>query len=325
MYSLGVGHLSSKSNEITRQVIDPLFEHPYADALLARFVRGREEKCMGRLEEQVAVITGGTSGIGRACAKRFVAEGAKVAIAGRRNDVGERLAAALGSNTLFMRTDVTRESDIRALIARTLDHFGRIDCVVSSAGAGSRTRDIAGTAAADLEHDFSLHVRAAFLLMKYAAPSMMRRRSGCFINMSSVSAHRAGFNAFGYEVAKAALTHFTRCAALELGEHGVRVNSISPGPTLTNIFAPLTGESIEDDEVLTARVEAAFLQQLPSIQPMPGMARAEDIANAAVFLATSESRFVNGHDLIVDGGLCAGRPASVRASAFTALRTGLRA
>jgi NAD(P)-dependent dehydrogenase (short-subunit alcohol dehydrogenase family) len=280
---------------------------------------------MGKLDKKVAVITGGTSGIGRACARAFVAEGASVAIAGRRNDSGERLAAALGDDTVFLRTDVTQESDVRALIERTLDRFGRIDCVVSCAGAGSRTVDIAGTAATDLDQDFSLHVRAPFLLTKYAAPSMMKRNSGCFINMSSVSAHRAGFNTFGYEVAKAALVHFTRCAATELGEHGVRVNSISPGPTLTNIFAPLAGESIEEDEVLAARVQAAFLQLLPPIQPMPGMIQAEDIAHAAVFLASDLARFVNGHDLIVDGGLCAGRPASVRISAFKALREGLRA
>jgi NAD(P)-dependent dehydrogenase (short-subunit alcohol dehydrogenase family) len=280
---------------------------------------------MGKLANMVAVISGGTSGIGRACARRFVAEGAKAVIGGRRNDLGERLAAELGADAVFIRTDVMQESDIRALVERALSRFGRIDCVVSSAGAGSRTADIVGTAAADLEHDFSLHVRAAFLLMKHAAPSMVRCRSGCFINMSSVSAHRAGFNAFGYEVAKAALVHLTRCAAAELGEHGVRVNSISPGPTLTNIFAPLAGESIEDDAALASRVEATFLQLLPAVQPMPGMARAEDVANAAVFLASDDARFVNGHDLIVDGGLCAGRPASVRTSAFKTLHDGLRA
>jgi len=235
------------------------------------------------------------------------------------------LKAELGLDAVFIQTDVTQEGDIRALIERTLDRFDRIDCVVSCAGTGSRTADIVNTVAAHLDHDFALHVRAAFLMMKYAAPSMVKRRSGSFINMSSVSAHRVGFNAFGYEVAKAALVHFTRCAAIELGESGVRVNSISPGPTLTNIFAPLAGESIEDDEVLAARVEAAFCELLPSIQPMPGMARVEDIANAAVFLASDDARFVNGHDLIVDGGLCAGRPASVRSAAFKALRDGLRA
>ena len=280
---------------------------------------------MAKLEDRIAVITGGTSGIGRACARRFVCEGAKVAIASRRNDPGECLAAGLGPDSVFIRTDVTQESDIRTLIERTLDRFGRIDCVVSSAGAGSRTADLASTAAIDLEYDFSLHVRAAFLLMKYAAPAMVKRRTGCFINISSVSAHRAGFNAFGYEVAKAALTHLTRCAAVELGESGVRVNSISPGPTLTDIFAPLAGESIEDDEVLAARVQAAFVQLLPSVQALPGMARAEHIADAAVFLASDDARFVNGHDLLVDGGLCAGRPASVRASGFKALRDGVRA
>lgn len=278
---------------------------------------------MGRLDDKIAVITGGTSGIGLACAQRFVGEGAQVAIVGRRNDVGERLAVSTGPGTVFIRADVTRENEIQALIESALVRFGRIDCVVSCAGAGSRTADIAGTAAADLEYHLALHLRAAFLLTKYASPSMIERRTGSFINMSSVSAHRAGFNAFGYEVAKAALAHFTRCAAIELGESGVRVNSISPGPTLTNIFAPLAGAAMDNDAA-AARVAAAFNVLLPAVQPMPGMIRAGDIANAAVFLASEEARFVNGHDLVVDGGICAGRPATVRRSSFKALREGLQ-
>jgi NAD(P)-dependent dehydrogenase (short-subunit alcohol dehydrogenase family) len=278
---------------------------------------------VGKLDHKIAVITGGTSGIGLACARRFVGEGAQVVIAGRSKDAGERLAIATGSGTVFIRADVTQENEVRALIEGALARFGRIDCVVSCAGAGSRTGDIAGTAATDLEYDLALHLRAAFLLTKYAAPSMVERRTGSFINMSSISAQRAGFNGFGYEVAKAALAHFTRCAAIELGECGIRVNSISPGPTLTNIFAPLAGGPIDDD-VAAARVAAAFNVLLPTVQPMPGMIRAGDIANAAVFLASDDACFVNGHDLVVDGGICAGRPATVRRSTFKALRQRLQ-
>jgi NAD(P)-dependent dehydrogenase (short-subunit alcohol dehydrogenase family) len=276
-----------------------------------------------RLNGKIAVITGGTSGIGLACAQRFIDAGAQVAIAGRRGDVGERLAASIGSGVMFIRADVIQEDDVRALIEGALARFGRIDCVVSCAGTGSRTADIAGTAAEDLDYDLRLHLRAAFLLTKYASPSMIERRTGSFINMSSISAHRAGFNAFGYEVAKAALAHFTRCAAIELGENGVRVNSISPGPTLTNIFAPLVGGTIADD-ASAARVAAAFDTLLPSVQPMPGMIRAEDVADAAVFLASEEARFINGHDLVVDGGICAGRPAMVRRSTFRTLHERLQ-
>ena len=130
---------------------------------------------------------------------------------------------------------------------------------------------------------------------------MVARHTGSFIDMSSISAHRAGFNVFGYEVAKAALVHLTRCAAIELGEKGVRVNSISPGPTRTGIFAKAGGVDHDAADERMEAVEAAFADLLPSIQAMPGMIHAEDIANAAVFLASDEARFVNGRWLAERG------------------------
>jgi NAD(P)-dependent dehydrogenase (short-subunit alcohol dehydrogenase family) len=263
---------------------------------------------MNRMKGRVAIITGGTSGIGRACAIRFAEQGAGVVIAGRRREVGEAIARSLGASALFIAADVTVESDVRALVERTLERFGQIDCVVSNAGAGSATTAFAKSSAEDLDHDLALHVRAAFLAIKYAGASMAARGRGCFINMSSISAHRVGFNSFGYEVAKAALVQLTRCAAVELGESGVRVNSISPGPTLTPIFGQSDG------------VETAFNQFLPRIQAMPGMVQPEDIADAALFLASDEARFINGQDLIVDGGITAGRPARVRHSDWQELR-----
>jgi NAD(P)-dependent dehydrogenase (short-subunit alcohol dehydrogenase family) len=276
---------------------------------------------MGRLQDKVAVITGATSGIGRACAIRFAEEGARVVIAGRRRDLGEAVAKAIGDAAAFIACDVTREADIAALIDQAGARFGRIDCVVSNAGAGSGTSGITETDAAALDQDFVLHVRAPFLAMKLAAPGMIARGDGSFINMSSLSAHRAGFNTFGYEVAKAALVHLTRCAAIELGEHGVRANSISPGPTMTDIFAKHTGGSAD----ARTRIEAAFAQALPQLQALPGMVQAEDVANTALFLASDEARFVNGQDVIVDGGIAAGRPASVMKAGWAALAEAARA
>jgi NAD(P)-dependent dehydrogenase (short-subunit alcohol dehydrogenase family) len=272
---------------------------------------------MDRLKDKVVIITGATSGIGRACALRFAAEGAHLAISGRRREVGEALAASLPGEAVFIAAEVTREDDVRALVEATLARFGRIDCVVSNAGAGSATGPLAGTAPADFDRDLALHLRAPFLALKYASPAMAARGTGSFINMSSISAHRAGFNAFGYEVAKAALVHLTRCAALELGERRVRVNSISPGPTLTAIFGQ--GEARLDE------VEAIFTAHLPAIQAMPGMVHAEDIAAAALFLTSDEARFVNGHDLVVDGGITAGRPARVMQATWRGLRDALSA
>ena len=157
---------------------------------------------MQRLKDRVAIITGGTSGIGRACAEAFANEGATVVVVGRRKQVGEALATSLGHGSVFVAADVGRQSDIESLVAQTLDRFARIDVVVNNAGSVSTTGPIAETDPAAFDHDIAVHVRAPFLAMKYAAPAMAARGGGCFINMSSISAIRAGFNVFGYEVAK---------------------------------------------------------------------------------------------------------------------------
>jgi NAD(P)-dependent dehydrogenase (short-subunit alcohol dehydrogenase family) len=274
---------------------------------------------MSKLDGKVAVITGSTSGIGRACAVLFAEEGARVVVTGRRRDVGQAVAETLGEAAIFVPCDVTREADIKALIETTLSRFGRIDCLVNNAGAGSNTASIAATDPKAFDYDIALHVRAPFLAMKYGASAMIAGGTGSIINVSSVSATRAGFNTFGYEVAKAALVHLTRCAALEFGEKGVRANSISPGPTLTGIFAKLTGSDANAADRGAKDIEAAFTAMLPTIQSMPGMIHAEDIAKAASFLASDEARYVNGHDLIVDGGIAAGRPASIMQAGWRAL------
>jgi NAD(P)-dependent dehydrogenase (short-subunit alcohol dehydrogenase family) len=279
---------------------------------------------MERLKDKVVIITGGTSGIGRACAVAFSREGAHVVIAGRRRQVGNEVAASLGGRATFVAADVAREDDVKALVASALERFGRIDCVVSNAGSASATGPIADTDPKAFDHDFAVHVRAPFLAIKYAAPAMAARATGCFIHMSSISANRAGFNVFGYEVAKAALVHLTRCAAIELGEKGIRVNSISPGPTRTGIFAKAGGVAADVADRQMAAVEAAFANLLPAVQALPGMIHAEDIANAAVFLASEEARFVNGHDLVVDGGITAGRPAATMKAGWQALADGLQ-
>jgi NAD(P)-dependent dehydrogenase (short-subunit alcohol dehydrogenase family) len=279
---------------------------------------------MKSLEGKVAIVTGGTSGIGRACAIKFATEGAQVVIAGRRREVGNALAASLGNRSIFVAADVSREQDIKALVETTLERFGRIDCVISNAGSVSATSTIADTDPKAFDDDFAVHVRAPFLAMKYASPAMAARRTGCFINMSSISALRAGFNVFGYEVAKAALVHLTRCAAIELGEKGIRVNSISPGPTRTGIFTKAGGVDPDTADRTIEAVEAAFANLLPAVQALPGMIHAEDVANAAAFLASDEARFINGHDLVIDGGITAGRPAATMKAAWQALADALQ-
>jgi len=265
----------------------------------------------------VAVVTGGTRGIGWGCAERFVSNGASVVIAGRDRETGEIAAKRLGPGAVFIPADVAAREDIERLVGETQERFGQIDCFVSNAGARSQTDRIADTDPASFERDLALHVRAPFLAMKYACPAMVARGTGSFVNVSSISGRNAGFNPFGYEVAKAALTHLTRCAALELGEHGVRVNSVSPGPTLTGIFA--AQPATHDPQGAEFQIERAFAQLLPTVQAMPGMVRVTDIAAAVWFLASDEARFINGHDLVVDGGITAGQPARTMRAAWQVL------
>ncbi len=280
------------------------------------------------LDGKVAVITGATSGIGARTAGIFVAAGARVVIAGRRRDKGEALAAALGNAASFVRTDVCVETEVAAMIEHAVQRFGRIDCLFNNAGSLPPVSDIASVAMADFDAAIALHVRSALAGMKHAAPIMIRQRSGSIINMSSIVGIRAGIGDITYSTVKAAVLHLTRCAAVELGEHGIRVNSVSPGRVVTGIFGKAFG--LEDDaaDVGADAVRAALREILPHEQPLPRIGTADDVAQTVLFLASDYSSFINGHDLVVDGGAMAGLPASIMraqvssfANAFKHLRS----
>src|SRR6266851_9756873 len=193
------------------------------------------------LDGKVAVIVGGTSGIGARTAELFVEEGATVVIAGRRREAGEALAQKLGATASFVKTDVAREDELRALIDATAARFGRLDCLFNNAGYGIPQRSIADLDVAEFDAQMAVIVRAVMLAMKFAAPIMLRQRSGSIINTGSIAAHRSGLSSQTYSAAKAAVVHATRCVAAELGESGIRVNSISPGAIVTGIFAKGAG------------------------------------------------------------------------------------
>ncbi|HEV2288844.1 MAG TPA: glucose 1-dehydrogenase [Candidatus Acidoferrales bacterium] len=266
---------------------------------------------MATLEGKVAVITGGTSGIGAGTAEVFVGEGAKVVIAGRRKDRGEKLAQKLGDRATFIQTDVSVESDVEAMINHAVKCFGWLDCLVNNAGRGSQFATIADADLKEFDAVVAVHLRAVLAGMKYAVRAMTPQGSGSIITIASVNGFRAGLGGHYYAAAKAASIHLTRCAAVELGEKGIRVNSISPGMTATGAFGKYSGmtagEADEADDH-PEYAEAAIGAVMSRWQPLLSVARADDIAQAAVFLASDASRMITGHNLVVDGGISAGWP-----------------
>jgi NAD(P)-dependent dehydrogenase (short-subunit alcohol dehydrogenase family) len=251
---------------------------------------------MGALDGKTAIVTGGTSGIGEGIAKAFVTEGANVVIVGRREEEGRALEKQIGVR--FVRADVANEADVEAMVGRTLEWFGRLDCLVNNAGIPSPMISITETDAAAVDQVLAVNVRGVILGVKHAARVMLRDGSGSIINIGSVAGHRGGLSAHVYSAAKGAVSAFTRSAAAELGEKGIRVNCISPGAIVTGIFGKNAGlEGAKADKVAGV-VKEAFT----AIQPIPRAGLPDDIAQAALFLASDASGFVNGQDLVVDGG-----------------------
>jgi NAD(P)-dependent dehydrogenase (short-subunit alcohol dehydrogenase family) len=272
---------------------------------------------MGRLDGKVAVITGATSGIGLRTAEVFIGEGAKIVIAGRRAPEGEALAKRLGAHCIFRQTDVTEEDQMRALIALAVEKFGKIDCLFNNAGGPAQTGGIEGLEVGRFDAALATLVRSVMLGMKHAAPHMKKQGSGSIINNGSIAGRLAGFSSsMVYGAAKAAVIHFTKCVAMELGESGVRVNSISPGAIATGIIGKALGLATDAAEKTSDMMRDVY----KTAQPIQRAGLSEDIAHAALFLASDESSFINGHDLVVDGAITGGRNWTQQQQGYVALR-----
>jgi NAD(P)-dependent dehydrogenase (short-subunit alcohol dehydrogenase family) len=205
---------------------------------------------------------------------------------------------------LFTEADVTREADVKGLIANCVSKWGRVDCLFNNAGSVFPDAGIETIEMEDFDRAIASVLRSTVLGMKHVASIMMAQRSGSIINNGSVAGHRGGYSgSFIYNAAKAAVIHVTRSVAMQLGEHNVCVNSVSPGAIATGIFGKAF--RIADDKVESTgeTVKALF----DKMQPIQRSGMPDDIAQAAVFLASDDSSFVNGHDLVVDGGLIGGR------------------
>jgi NAD(P)-dependent dehydrogenase (short-subunit alcohol dehydrogenase family) len=255
-----------------------------------------------RLKGKVAIITGGTSGIGKRMVERFIEEGATVFFSGRRRDLGDAISNATGAT--YVEADVSIEADAARTVRTAVEQHGRVDVLVNNAGGPIRGGRIEESDLHSFDKALNVHLRGALAHMKYVSALMRAQRSGSIVNIASVAGHRAGYSSsIAYAVAKAGLIHLSRCSALELGEDFVRVNSISPGAIATGIFGKAIGL---EPMAAEATAEKAKLM-LEKMQPIPRAGLADDIANAAVFLASDESTFINGEDIVVDGGLIRGR------------------
>ncbi len=262
-----------------------------------------------RLEDKVAVITGGTSGIGERTAEIFVEQGAFVVIAGRSSEKGDEIAQRLGERAVFVRTDVTQESDIKNMIDSSIERFGRIDCLFNNAGAPGPIGTIEEIALTDVYAAMSLLFGGVFLGMKYVAPVMKKQGSGSIINNASVAGIRVGFGPTIYSAAKAAVIQLTKCVAMELAPFGIRVNSISPGGIATPIFGKAMGLNTIDAD----RSVDALISYLKERLPLQRSGLPDDIAYGALYLASEEGSFITGHDLVIDTGITAGRTAQEQA------------
>ncbi|HAO54211.1 MAG: short-chain dehydrogenase [Gammaproteobacteria bacterium] len=256
---------------------------------------------MGQLQGKVAVITGGTSGIGEATAELFVAQGAQVVLTGRSEEKGQLLASRLGQSAIYVAADVTKEEDIKLAIDQAIERFGRLDVLFNNAG-GPTAGNLDDITREEINYGVDLLLTSTILGIRYAIEPMKIAGGGSIINNSSIAGLRYRQGNGLYSALKAAVTHYTRLAGVELGPHGIRVNAISPGAIATPIFWGGSGRANTLSDEDNARKMEKLKGNLAKATPIPRSGIAEDIANAALFLASDAGSYINSHDLVVDGG-----------------------
>ena len=250
---------------------------------------------MKRFEGKVALVTGGNSGIGRATAFAFARDGARVVIAARRKREGEETVEAIrdaGGDAVFVKTDVSRAAEVEALIARTVELHGRLDCAFNNAGVNSGGLTHEATED-DWDRLMDINLKGVWLCVKHEIIQMLAQGGGAIVNDSSTSGLLADGSSALYTASKHGVVGLTSTAALQYATRGIRVNAVCPGWTMT----PMVEESLESDP----HRKAAALNETPQRR----IAGPEEIAKAVLWLCSDESSFVTGHSMPVDGGLTA--------------------
>jgi len=251
---------------------------------------------MARLEGKVAIVTGAASGIGKASAIMFAREGARVVVADVEVTGGEETVSAIKSHgweAIFIRTDVSVESQVEKLVKASVGKFGKIDVIFNNAGILGKDGKIEDFDESSWDRVFAVNVKSMFFTAKYAVPLMKKARTGSIINTSSMAAFRPLPQSSIYTVSKGAVLTFTKTLAIELAESNIRVNCICPYVTDTPLLPGMAppGANLE-----------AFKKELAKGAPLGRLVKAEDVAAAAVYLASDESSMLTGGTINVDGG-----------------------
>ena len=254
-----------------------------------------------RLDNKVALITGGTSGIGAETARLFIQEGARVIISGRSEEKGQILSDELGENCKYLLSDVTKEKDIEDSIKETVNEFGKLDILFNNAG-GPVGAGIEKVTQKDIDYGVHLLLASVILGTRFAIEPMRKNGGGCIINNSSIAGIRYRQGDPLYAALKAGVTHYTRMSGVELGPDNIRVNSISPGAIATPIFwggseRANTLSKEENDKKLEK-----LKGNLANAVPLNRSGLSIDIAEAALYLASEAGSFVTCQDIVVDGG-----------------------
>ena len=248
------------------------------------------------MHTKVVLITGALAGIGRATAIAFAKEGARLVVSGRREEAGHALASelrGLGAEVEFVRADVRHEADVRNLIDRTVERFGRLDVAVNNAGTEGELGPVVEQTPEAYENTFSTNVLGALLSLKHEMRVMLPQGAGSIINLSSIAGHVGIPGAAIYAASKHAVEGLTKSVALEGAAAGVRVNAVAPGPVETEMLERFSGHDSD--------AKANFLNSMPAKRA----ATVDEIAQTILFLASDKARYLTGQSIAVDGGYTA--------------------